>query len=313
MSWLLSEIQLRDPFILESAAGEFVLFGTTDTNLWGGPATGFNCYTSKDLEHWEGPLEAFRPPVGFWADTQFWAPEVHAYAGKFYMLATFASSGAQKPYQRGTCVLVANTPTGPYLPWSEGPVTPHGLPCLDGTLYVDENSVPWIVYSRGAEGVLGQLEPLADGEMYARKLSSDLREPIGEPVLLFKSSSASWSKPMRLPGGRKPPPELNLADDPMFTDGAYLFKNTSGQLQMLWSSFGSSGYAMGVATSESGSVLGPWTQNAEPVWPANGGHGMLLRTSMGKDFLVFHWPNQTPDERAQLAPVAVTDSGLELI
>jgi hypothetical protein len=49
------------------------------------------------------------------------------------------------------------------------------------------------------------------------------------------------------------------------------------------------------------------------VWPVNGGHGMLLRTSMGKDFLVFHWPNQTPDERAKLAPVVVTDTGLKLV
>jgi hypothetical protein len=313
MAWLLSEIQMRDPFIVESTPGEFVLFGTTDTNLWGGPGTGFNCFTSTDLEHWEGPVEAFRPPNGFWADTQFWAPEVHAYGGRFYMLATFASSKPEKPYQRGTCVLVADDVTGPYLPWSEGPVTPHDLPCLDGTLYVDENQVPWIVYSRGAEGVIGRLEPLADGEMYARQLSADLREPAGEPVLLFKSSAAAWSKPMRLPGGMKPPPELNLADDPMFTDGAYLFKNASGQLQMLWSSFGDSGYAMGVATSESGNVLGPWIQNAEPVWPVNGGHGMLLRTSMGSDFLVFHWPNQTPDERAKLAPVLVSDTGLELL
>jgi hypothetical protein len=49
-----------------------VLFGTTDPNLWGGPATGFDCYMSDDLIPWEGPIPAFRPPAGFWADTQFW-------------------------------------------------------------------------------------------------------------------------------------------------------------------------------------------------------------------------------------------------
>ena len=42
----LSEIRMRDPFIIESAPGEYTLFGTTDTNLWGGPGTGFDCYSS---------------------------------------------------------------------------------------------------------------------------------------------------------------------------------------------------------------------------------------------------------------------------
>src|SRR5918997_3434659 len=69
MSMRLSDIRMRDPFILKVPSGGFVLFGTTDANLWGGPATGFDCFTSKDLEMWEGPIPAFRPPAGFWADT----------------------------------------------------------------------------------------------------------------------------------------------------------------------------------------------------------------------------------------------------
>ena len=118
---------------------------------------------------------------------------------------------------------------------------------------------------------------------------------------------------MRLPAGMKPPPELNLAENPMFTDGAYLFRNAAGKLQMLWSSFGDSGYAMGLATSQSGHVLGPWVQADEPIWPLNGGHGMLLQTTKGQDYLVFHWPNQSPHERAKLAPVRVTESGIVLL
>ena len=65
----LSDIRIRDPFILESSPGTFVLFGTTDENVWGGPATGFDCYTSSDLDRWEGPIAAFRPPEDFWSDT----------------------------------------------------------------------------------------------------------------------------------------------------------------------------------------------------------------------------------------------------
>ena len=94
-----------------------MLFGTTDENLWGGPATGFDCYTSDDLVTWEGPIPAFRPPSDFWSDTQFWAPEVHAYEGRFYMFATFASS-APGARPRGVAVLVSDVPTGPFTPWS---------------------------------------------------------------------------------------------------------------------------------------------------------------------------------------------------
>lgn len=303
----LSQIRMRDPFILEPTPGQYVLFGTTDENLWGGPGTGFDCYTSSDFENWAGPVAAFRPPTDFWADTQFWAPEVHAYQGRYFMFATFASSS---PKLRGTAILVADQPTGPYLPWSDGPVTPHQLPCLDGTLFVDRENQPWVIYSRGAEAT--ETSPaLADGEMYARRLAADLRAAIGEPELLFRSSSAPWSRPLWFPPGAKPPEELGLAKDPLFTDGAFLVQ-TESALLMLWSAFGEAGYAMGVARSTTGLVTGPWEQNDFPLWAKNGGHGMILRRSDGVDLLVFHAPNDSPNERVAVAKVNIRDTDIQL-
>ncbi|MFM6977848.1 MAG: glycoside hydrolase family 43 protein [Micrococcales bacterium] len=304
MTTPLNQIRMRDPFIIEHQPGQFALFGTTDENLWGGPGTGFDCYTSSDLENWEGPFEAFRPPVGFWSNTQFWAPEVHAYKGAFYMFATF---GSVNPKMRGTASLRAENVLGPYLPWSEGPLTPHELPCLDGTFFVDNDGQPWIVYSRGAEG------GLADGEMYAAKLSDDLRERVGEPVLLFTSTSAPWSRPLWFPPGVEPPEDLGLAKDPYFTDGAFLFRTPNGSLRMIWSAFGTAGYAIGVAESKSGNVLGPWKQNPTPLWAENGGHGMVLRTQAGHDYLTFHAPNDTPHERAQLVKLDIKDDGVTIV
>ena len=36
---------------------------------------------------------------------------------------------------------------------------------------------------------------------------------------------------------------------------------------------------MGVARSTTGSVLGPWVQQDEPLWARNGGHGMIFTDS----------------------------------
>lgn len=311
MSKSLSEIRMRDPFVLSLATGGFVLFGTTDENLWHGPATGFDCYTSDDLSSWEGPTAAFRPPAGFWADTQFWAPEVHAYGDRYFMFATFASSD-RSAGPRGVQVLVSVDPTGPFTPWSDGPVTPRDVPCLDGTLFVDDDGAPWLVYSRGAEGVPGGAPGIRDGEMYARRLSEDLASAPGAPILLFTASSAPWSKPLWFPEGVEPPEQLNLAKDPLFTDGPFLVRPDDGGLLMLWSSFGEEGYAMGVATSSSGLVTGPWVQQTEPLWARNGGHGMILTDPHGVTRLVFHWPNETPEERVRMVAVQVSSAGVRL-
>lgn len=72
---------------------------------------------------------------------------------------------------------------------------------------------------------------------------------------------------------------------------------------MLWSSFGDHGYAMGIARSESGTVLGPWIQEAEPLWSTDGGHGMIPRRLDGRLFLTLHQPNNSPNERAAFYPL----------
>lgn len=79
-----SEIQIRDPFILPvKEQARYYLYGTTDKNCWRGKATGFEAYFSTDLENWEGPHTVFNPDGHFWADQNFWAPEVYSYLGRY--------------------------------------------------------------------------------------------------------------------------------------------------------------------------------------------------------------------------------------
>ena len=278
----LAEIQIRDPFVLPvRSAGCYYLYGTTDEDPWQGPGTGFDCYRSRDFLLWEGPFPAFRPGPDFWADTNFWAPEVHVRGDQFFLLASFKAAGRC----RGTQVLVAAAPEGPFVPWSDGPVTPPGWDCLDGTLHVDADGVPWMVFCH-------EWTQVRDGTMCALPLSSDLRRAAGPPVQLFQASDAPWVH--RLPGYES-----------VFyvTDGPFLHRTADGTLWLMWSSFGTSGYAMGLARSGSGTVLGPWTHEPAPLWSEDGGHGMFFRAFDGRLFLTLHQPNDTPRERARLHEV----------
>ena len=70
---------------------------------------------------------------------------------------------------------------------------------------------------------------------------------------------------------------------------------------------------MGVATSDTGSVTGPWIQEREPLWARNGGHGMIFTDPSGNKRLVFHWPNDTPNERVKLVDVELTPDRIRLL
>jgi arabinan endo-1,5-alpha-L-arabinosidase len=267
------EIQIRDPFILAiEETRTYYLYGTTDKNCWGERGTSFEVYRSTDLEQWEGPFEAFRPGPEFWADRNFWAPEVYSYGGQYVMFASFKSPDRR----RGTQVLVSHSPIGPFTPLTLEPATPPLWECLDGTLFIGEQDEPWMVFCH-------EWVQVQDGEMCAIRLSRDLCQPIGDPILLFRASEAPWARAFR---------EVNYV-----TDGPFLHRTKSGELLMLWSSIGENGYAIGVARSESGEIQGPWIQEEQPLFGENGGHGMLFYTFEGELMLTIHSPNKTPNER----------------
>jgi arabinan endo-1,5-alpha-L-arabinosidase len=277
------DIQMRDPFIFPNPIEKrYYLFGTTDKNCWEGPGVGFDCYTSADLLEWDGPYPAFRPSATFWGKENFWAPEVHLFNGRFYMLATFK---ADHRY-RATQILVSNNAIGPYVPLTAGPITPPDWQCLDGTLYVDADGSPWIIFCH-------EWVQIHNGSICAMQLSPDLKNPANRPVFLFSASESPWA--------------LNRTgwdgDDPRYqfptyvTDGPFLYRLKNGNLIILWSSFGSKGYAMGIARSETGHIIGPWSHDSDPLWSEDGGHGMIFRTFDDQLMLTFHSPNETPKER----------------
>ena len=274
-----NEIHVRDPFVLPWE-GSYYLYGTRGPTCWG-LADGFDVYVGKDLENWEGPIEIFHNDGSFWADREYWAPEVHVINGAFYMFASFHSPNRR----RGTQILRAEKPTGPFVPISDGPVTPAGWECLDGTFFQSKDGDPYLVFCH-------EWLQVHDGEVCAMKLTPDLKAAAGEPRVLFRASQAPWVVPSVDKDGNK-----NYV-----TDGPWLHRCPDGRLMMLWSSHGKDGYAQAASYSDNGDITGNWTPAAEPIFGRDGGHGMIFRDFEGVQHLVLHAPNENPYERPVFLP-----------
>ena len=266
-----SEINIRDPFVLVEG-GTYYLYGSRGSECWDDKCYGLDVYVSDDLENWSDPVEVFTKPEGFWADKNFWAPEVHKYNGSYYMFVSFKCDGRC----RGTQILKAESPMGPFLVHSDGPVTPENWECLDGTLYV-ENGTPYMVFCH-------EWVQVRDGEMCAVELTKDLKAAVGAPVLLFKASEPVWSN--GLENEKFAPNDRNYV-----TDGPFLYTTAEGRLIMIWSSFASGAYCEGLAYAKDGSLLGEWVHDDRLLFEKDGGHGMLFRDNAGQLKFVCHQPN----------------------
>ncbi len=281
------EINVRDPFVLVHG-GKYYLYGTRGATCWG-PADGFDVYVSEDMENWSEPIVCFHNDGSFWADRNYWAPEVYAYQGAFYMFASFK----RQDVKRGTAVLKADSPLGPFVPHSEGCVTPRDWECLDGTLYVSKAGKPYMVFCH-------EWVQAGDGEVCAIELTADLSAPVGEPRLLFHASDAAWCQVKHHSSGVSG----------CVTDGPFMWRTADGTLLCLWASFSEGGYTEGVAVSDNGEIDGVFTQ-VEPLFMDDGGHGMVFRALDGQLYLTLHSPNTHLEERPFFHPI--TECGGRLL
>lgn len=281
------EIHIRDPFVLVHG-GKYYLYGTRGETAWG-KATGFDVYVSVDLENWSEAIECFRDDGSFWAKENYWAPEVYAYRGAFYMFASFLGEGMC----RGTAILRAESPLGPFVPHSDECVTPADWECLDGTLHVDRVGQPWMVFCH-------EWVQVTDGEVAAMPLTEDLRASSGAPRVLWRASEAPWVV-------RK----SNRTSSGFVTDGPFLHRTEEGELLCLWASFSEAGYTQGIARSDNGEITGRFVQ-LPPLKLPNAGHGMLFRTREGELTLTLHSPNEFPLERPFFYPMEEADGSIRL-
>ena len=286
----LGDFYLHDPWILAHAESRtYYLYTAGRVTQDGQRRSGVVVYRSQDLETWAGPQPVFAVPDGLWANPAHgaWAPEVHPYRGKYYLLVTLHNNDRiidqpdDRPvylgalanrHLRATQIFVSESPDGPFSPHGTKPVTPEDFMTLDGTLYV-EGDVPYMVYAH-------EWIQMLDGTMEAVRLRADLTAAAGEPIHLFKASDAPWLREQT---------KASKRNRTYVTDGPELFRTKTGNLLMIWSSYRDGLYVQTMARSLTGKLRGPWKQG-EVLVGNDSGHGMLFTAFDGRLMLVLHQP-----------------------
>jgi len=291
------EFRIRDPFILPvKEKGLYYLYGTVPWNV----ARGVEVRTSTDLVHWSAPHRVMTMPSSINVK-RICAPEVHFHKGKYYLFATAIlypdpnhpiRSMAKDPSfepprcypltRSGTWIWRADSPEGPFEELSDMSATPHEFMALDGTLVVDPDGSPWMVYCH-------EWTQMQVGRMEVGRLKDDLSGLTGPIKEIFRVDSAFGSN--------------------YVTDGPFCYRSPkTGKLSMLWSKFCDSGYSVISCSSETGRAEGPWG-DFRIVFAGNGGHGMVFQTFEGELKLVMHKPEIRGHERLAFFPIVETEDG----
>ena len=270
----LKDINLRDPYILPFDK-KYYMYGTR-----GFDHTGFDVYVSEDLENWSEPKPVFEGFDGFWADREFWAPEVYYYNGKFVMFASFRS----ETRRRGTQVLISDLPEGPFKEHSKGAVTPEEWECLDGTLYV-EDGVPYMIFCH-------EWVQIGNGTVCKIKLSEDLTERVSEPCVLWHAKDAGCF-------------DGSVNEKGYVTDGPFLLK-IGEELVCIWSTLCRGSYMELISRSDNGRLDGRWSIDKKALFENDGGHGMIFRTFGGEYKFIVHSPNKFKLERPCISDIDIS-------
>ncbi|MGM8361895.1 glycoside hydrolase family 43 protein [Flavobacterium sp. ARAG 55.4] len=301
----LEDIRIRDPYIFaDKKTKTYYLYAQTGNRLGiNDTIKGVEVYQSKNLKDWSEPTTVFSASKSHWGTRMIWAPEMHYYQGKYYLFVTFTGDEMQpkpldKPeqYKRGTQILMAKSPLGPFKAFENNPTTPNDWMSLDGTLWV-ENKIPYMVFCH-------EWAQIGDGTMELIQLKKDLSGTVAKSKTLFHATDAKWVRSLSSTGFKY---------HGYVTDGCFIYKTKTGKLLMIWSSFGDKGYGLGQLISESGSIQGPWKQIDRMIFENGGGHGMIFKTFEGKLMITLHQPNNGENERAQIYELKDNGDSLEIM
>lgn len=268
------EIRIRDPFVF-TEGGLYYLLGTTGNDCWNA-GSDLMLYVSRDLNAFEqvGTMAAENALTGY---TQIWAPELHKYQGKYYILL----SVFQKSKGRGSMILFSEALHGKFKPLTGSYITPQGWWCLDATLF-EWKGKPYLYFSN--EWV-NPVTADGDGALYVAALSDDLKTLISEPKKIISGKKCGFSVEIES-GGKKG----------FVAEGPFAVAE-GGTIALYWSTFTEQGYC--VAKSVSDEIFGDY-RFEKLIFQKDGGHAMIFRDLQGKEKITFHQPNTSPSERMKI-------------
>ncbi|MEP6900103.1 MAG: family 43 glycosylhydrolase [Actinomycetota bacterium] len=236
------------------------------TATTGGWSPQFPILHSKDLVNWKIIGAVFNDKPA-WAKGDFWAPEIVADKGRFFVYYTARRDEGKG--KRGTlCVAVAIAEKADGEWRDQGPLVCQEMGSLDPAFTRDENGQPFLIWKEDGND---RQKPTW---LYAQGLDEKGTHLTGKPTKLFRND-AVWEKNV--------------------VEGAYILRR-NGWFYLFYSGSACCGrscdYALGVARSKT--LLGKWEKNpANPILAANEtwqcpGHGSLVSTPDGRDFLLYH-------------------------
>lgn len=237
------------------------------TATTGGWAPFFPILHSKDLVNWK-TVGAVFPTKPAWTKGDFWAPEIAADKGKFYVFYTARRDDGKG--KKGTLcvgVAVSDKPDGNYV--DKGALVCQEMGSLDGFFIRDETCKPFLVWKEDGND---RRQPTW---LYAQQLDESLTKLVGKPKKLFRNEGSGWENHV-----------IEGADIVRKDGWFYLFYSGNACCGR------SCNYALGVARSKT--LLGEWEKNpANPILAANDvwqcpGHGTIVKTPDGAEFLLYH-------------------------
>ncbi|MBT1688510.1 sulfatase-like hydrolase/transferase [Dawidia soli] len=252
-----NNLLLADPHIFFHD-GLYYLYGTRSPD-------GFEVFTSRDLQNWEGPAgrkDGFALKRGdAFGTSRFWAPQVVFHGGKFYMA-----------YTANTQIAIA-TGSSPLGPFTQS--TPAALPAqvkeIDPFIFMDDDGKKYLYYVRVTDG---------GNRIFVAEMTDDLLAIKPQTLTECIRATAPW--------------ENTAGDKWTVTEGPTVLKHER-LYYLLYSAndFKNPNYAVGYATSKS--PFGPWEKyNGNPILSKNTagvngtGHGDVVPDGQGGMFYVFH-------------------------
>lgn len=251
------KIYCRDPYIMPYDGKYYLYLGAGSRGIW--------VLVSEDLKKWTDPITVFSIPENWHGNgCYFWAPECHYYNGKFYIFTSVSSSLCNN--HRVISSYVSESPFGPFK--EQAIISPKDWDAIDGTLYIDDENQPWLVF---VHEWTSMPEPDKIGAMSCAKLNDDFTALINEPKDIFYAKDPEWARNR-------------------VTDGPFMYKTKNGKLMMIWSNHSPNGYCVALASSTNGKVDGTWIQEGI-LFDKDGGHGMIFKAFDGQLKLSLHTPN----------------------